>query len=182
MGTKTPMTIADYVTLEEPEGVRFELSEGELIVTPSSNLRHNIIRDRLARTLHFPGIEQLGTVFTETDVELLDNTVRRPDVAFIRAGRIAGIDLEQVPIPVAPDLAIEIVSKNDRGDDLMEKVFQYLEAGATAAWHMYPRRGLAHRYTPGKVDPEVRTATAGHVFEEPALLPGFSMPIRDILA
>ncbi len=181
MATKTLLTIADYAALEEPEGVRYELSKGELIVTPSSSPRHNIIRDRLARALHFPGIEHLGTVFTETDVELGNSTVRRPDVAFIRAKRIAGIDLEQIPLP-APDLAIEIVSKNDRADDLMDKVFQYLEAGATAVWLMYPRRGVAHRYTPGRVDPEVRTTAAGDVFEEPSLMPGFSLPIREILA
>jgi Uma2 family endonuclease len=182
MATKTLLTIADYAALEEPVGVRYELSKGELIVTPSSSPRHNIIRDRLARALHFPGIEHLGMVFTETDVELGASTVRRPDVAFIRAKRIAGIDLEQVPLPVAPDLVIEIVSKNDRADDLMDKVFQYLEAGATAVWLMYPRRGVAHRYTPGRVDPEVRTTAAGDVFEEPSLLPGFSMAMRDILA
>jgi Uma2 family endonuclease len=182
MATKALLTIADYAALEEPEGVRYELSEGELIVTPSSSPRHNIIRDHLARALDFQGIEHLGTVFTETDVELRNSTVRRPDVTFIRAKRIAGIDLEQVPLPVAPDLAIEIVSKNDRADDLMDKVFQYLEAGATAVWLMYPRRGVAHRYTPGRVDPEVRTTAAGDVFEEPSLLPGFTVQIREILA
>jgi len=65
MATKTLLTIADFAALEEPEGVRYELSKGEVIVTLSSGPRPNIIRDRLARALYFQGIEHLGTVFTE---------------------------------------------------------------------------------------------------------------------
>jgi len=92
-----------------------------------------------------------------------------------------GIDLDQVPMPVAPDLAIEIVSRNDRADDLMVKVEQYLEAGAAAVWVMYPMTGLAYRYVAGKLEPQVRSVVAGDVFDEPALLPGFSLPLREIL-
>lgn len=60
-----------------------------------------------------------------------------------------------------PDLAIEIVSKNDRADNLLVKVSQYLEAGASAVWLMYPKSRLACRYVPGKREPEVRIAEAG---------------------
>ena len=49
MATKTLLTIDDYLALEEPVGVRYELSEGELIVTPSANYFHNEIRDELNR-------------------------------------------------------------------------------------------------------------------------------------
>ena len=47
MATKTLLTIEQYAALDEPVGVRYELSEGELIVTPSANYFHNDIRDRL---------------------------------------------------------------------------------------------------------------------------------------
>ncbi|MGH9449330.1 MAG: Uma2 family endonuclease [Terriglobia bacterium] len=82
---------------------------------------------------------------------------------------------------MSPDLAIEIVSKNDRGDDLLLKVFQCLEAGAKAVWLMYPNTRLAYRYIPGKREPEVRAAEAGDKFEEPELLPGFSLSLSAIL-
>jgi hypothetical protein len=38
MATKTLLTVKEYAALEEPEGVRYELSEGELIVIPSASL------------------------------------------------------------------------------------------------------------------------------------------------
>ena len=81
----------------------------------------------------------------------------------------------------APDLVIEIVSKNDRADDLLLKVTQYLAAGTKAVWLLYPNTRLAYRYSAGKLEPEVRSAQAGQSFEEPALLPGFSIPLNEIL-
>jgi len=180
MATKTLLTVEDYAALDEPEGVRYELSEGELIATPSSSYLHNDVRDDFnVRLKAFVNRHSLG-VTSETDVKLLGDTVRRPDVALIRADRLQGVDLDQVPLPVAPDLAIEIVSKSDRGDDLLLKVSQYLAAGVKAVWLFYPKNHLAYRYLPGKLEPEVCTAEAGDTFDEPELLPGFSVPLGEI--
>ena len=84
-------------------------------------------------------------------------------------------------MPLSPDLVIEIVSENDRADDLILKVAQYLAAGTRAIWLLYPNPRLACRYVPGKLEPEVGSADAGHRFEEPEMLPGFSLPLAEIL-
>jgi Uma2 family endonuclease len=182
MATKTLLTIEQYAALDEPVGVRYELSQGDLIVTPSASYFHNDIRDRFnARLRAFLDAYPCGNVISEMDMTLGADTVRRPDVAFIRKERLEGIDLERVPLPIAPDLAIEIVSKNDRADDLILKVSQYLQAGVQAVWLFYPSTQLAYRYVPGKLEPEVRSAKAGDRFEEPELLKGFSLPLSEIL-
>jgi Uma2 family endonuclease len=51
MATQTLLTIEQYAALDEPVGVRYELSEGELIVTPSASFRHNNSRDRVTARL-----------------------------------------------------------------------------------------------------------------------------------
>jgi Uma2 family endonuclease len=181
MATKTLLTIEQYAALDEPVGVRYELSEGELIVTPSANYFHNDLRDRFnARLRAFLDTFPCGIVVSELDMTLGADIVRRPDVAFIRKERLEGVDLERVPLPIAPDLAVEIVSRNDRADDLNLKVSQYLQAGVQAVWLFYPITRLAYRYVPGKLDPEVRSAEAGGRFEEPELLNGFSLPLSEI--
>ncbi len=181
MATKTLLTIEQYTALEEPVGVRYELSEGELIVTPSANFFHNKTRDRLnARIQVFLGTNPFGEVVSEMDMTLGADVVRRPDVAFIQKAHLEGIDLNRVPLPIAPDIAIEIVSKSDRADDLNLKVSQYLEAGVQAVWLLYPGTQLAYRYLQGKLDPEVRSAHAGARLEEPEVLPGFSLPLSEI--
>jgi Uma2 family endonuclease len=181
MATKTLLSIEEYAALEEPEGVRYELSEGKLIVTPSLSLFHNQIRDELnARLRAFVKSQKLGGVTGGTDMMLARDTVRRPDVAFISAERLRGIDRHEVPVPLSPDLVIEIVSENDRADDLILKVRQYLAAGTRAVWLLYPNTRLAYRYVPGKLEPEVGSADAGHAFEEPEMLPGFSIPLAEV--
>jgi Uma2 family endonuclease len=182
MATKTLLTIEDYLALEEPVGVRYELSEGELIVTPSPNLFHNELRDELNAQLRaFVKSHKLGLITSETDMQLADDVVRRPDVAFISTERLHGIDRRKIPVPLSPDLVIEIVSENDRADDLILKVRQYLTAGTKSVWLLYPSARLAYRYVPGKLEPEVRSTDAGHRFEEPELLPGLSIPLADVL-
>jgi len=183
MATKTLLTVADYAALEEPAGVRYELSEGQLIVTPSANLFHNEMRDDFnARLKAFARSRKLGRVVSEMDFRLLGEVVRRPDVAFISAARLQGIDVRRVPLPVAPDLVIELVYENDRADDLNLKVSQYLAAGVKAVWLFYPVTRVAYRYISGKLEPGVRSADAGHSFEEPELLPGFALPLTEIFA
>ncbi len=68
MAAKTLMTCEDYAALQEPEGMRYELSEGELVVTPSASFLHNDVRDNLsARLRTFVESHKLGEVTSETD-------------------------------------------------------------------------------------------------------------------
>jgi len=182
MAAENLLSVEDYLALEEPACERYELSEGELIASPSSSALHNNFRDGFhSRLSAWLEDHDLGLVTSGTDVKLVGETVRRPDVAFIGADRLQGIDLDRVPLPVGPDVAIEIVSKNDRADDLLLKVAQYLDAGAQAVWLFYPKSHVAYRYVSGKLEPEVASADAGHTFEEPELLPGFSVPLGEII-
>jgi Uma2 family endonuclease len=181
MATRTLVSVHDYASIDEPAGLKYELSEGELIVTPSASFFHNKTRDYLtARLADFVERQGLGEVASETDVKLVGETVRRPDVALFCANRLRGVDLDQVPMPVAPDLVIEIVSRNDRADDLLLKVSQYLAAGVKAVWLLYPNTKLAYRYAASKIEPEVRSSAAGQTLEDPELLPGFSLPLEQI--
>ena len=57
---------------------------------------------------------------------------------------------------------------------------QYLAAGTKAVWLLYPNTRLAYRYLPGRLEPEVRSADAGHSFEEGERLPGFQLTLAQI--
>jgi Uma2 family endonuclease len=172
MGTKTLMTLADYVALDEPDGPRHELSEGELIVSPSANYFHNQSRDEFSACLRaFVKNNKLGGVVCEMDFQLGEDTVRRPDIAFMSAARLQGVDLSRVPLPLAPDLAIEIVSPSDRAVDLLLKVAQYLAAGTKAVWLFYPNTCLAYRYVAGKSSPKCAAPRRGTSSKSPNCCP-----------
>jgi Uma2 family endonuclease len=182
MATKTPLTIEQYIALgEDPPGVRYELSDGELIVTPSSSSFHNDIRDVFnGRLRAFLDTHKIGRVISETDVQLGENTVRRPDVAFIRKERLEGVDRKHTPLTAIPNLVIEVISPSDRASDLMKKVSQYLEAGVQVVWFFDPETLRAYRYVPNRLEPEV--FLEDHEFSEPELLPGFVLKISEIFS
>ena len=78
-------------------------------------------------------------------------------------------------------MVIEVVSKYDQPDDLMLKVRQYLQAGVRAVWLLYRKTREAYRYVPEALEPTVLNAKRGGKFEEPELLPGFSIFLSEIL-
>jgi Uma2 family endonuclease len=178
MATKTLLTIEQYIALgEDPPGVRYELSDGELIVTPTSSSFHNGICDRLvARLLDFLDKHPLGRVISETDVQLSESTVRAPDVAFISKERLQGVDHHHSPLAAVPNLVIEIVSPTDRAADLLKKVSDYLKAGVQAVWLFYPDVRQALRYS-NELSPSLPVVDE---FSEPELLPGFTLKISEI--
>lgn len=180
MATKTLLTIEDYDALPEKEGVKYELSEGELITGAASpRLLHNRVRDGVGFPMReFVRIHRLGEVTMETDFRLSEGVVRIPDIAFIRAERLSGIDPRK-RIVGAPDLVVEVVSPTDDPNDLVLKIQQYLNSGARAVWVLYPEARLAYIYKPGE-RPEVRESDQN--LDDPELLPGFSLPLSDAFA
>ena len=179
MTTRTLMTIEQYDALSEKEGVKYELNEGDLVtVPPWPRLVHNRVRDEIGfRLREYVHSRQLGEVTMETDFKLTEGTIRIPDVAFVPADRLLGIDPRQ-RLEGAPDLAVEVASPRDDPDDLVLKAQQYVAGGAKAVWIIYPEARLAYIYKPGQ-RPEIRDAA--QALDDAELLPGFSATLSMIL-
>jgi Uma2 family endonuclease len=101
--------------------------------------------------------------------------VRAPDVSFVRKSRLQDADEYFLG---GPDLAVEIVSPGDDAADLREKIQQYLDAGTSLVWVIYPRTKQIEVHAPGKI---------AHILgwdddlEAPELLAGFKISVRTIL-
>ena len=100
------------------------------------------------------------------------DTVRAPDVAFVKADRLPA----RTPrgfFEGPPDLAVEVVSPDDRAKQVAAKVGDWLAAGAEQVWVVDPRAlsVVVHsRHGPAAVD-EIDGGT---------LLPGLRLPVADI--
>jgi Uma2 family endonuclease len=177
MGTTTKLTFEDYEKLPEREGTIYELDEGELLMEPSPALRHNLVRQRIAmRLIDFVESRDLGVVVEEMDFRLGPDTVRNPDVAFITSDHLKSIDLDRSPVEGAPLLAVEVVSPNNRAEDMVKKIHQYLGAGSSSVWIIYPTLRLAEVYSAAGV----QTVREPEMLKEPALLPGFTLSLSYI--
>ncbi|MES2793908.1 MAG: Uma2 family endonuclease [Planctomycetota bacterium] len=79
--------------------------------------------------------------------------VRKPDVSFISLDKIPREHAEMGYIPIAPDLAVEVVSPNDLALEIDNKVSEYLDAGVRLVWVIYPTTGqvLVYNSAGGKI-------------------------------
>jgi Uma2 family endonuclease len=175
MATKTLLTVEQFEQLPD-DGTRHELDEGELIVMPSPFGQHGQIQGEMCSILrNFIRPRSLGLIFVETGFRLSHDTVRGPDVSFIRAERASGLDLKK-RFECAPDLAIEIISPSETATEIAHKVRQYLQAGS-AVWVVYPDDRTVHVFETSK---NARVLEADDLLEAPTLLPGFSIRVSEL--
>ena len=132
---------------------RHELVKGELRRMAPSGFEHGVIIVRLTRLLgNFVDQHKLGYVAgaeTGYTVERNPDTVRGADVSFVAAARVPPGALTKKFWEGAPDLAVEVVSPDDRVRDVEQKVHEYLHAGARLLWVVSPTLRTVTVYRPG---------------------------------
>ncbi len=174
MATKTLMTVEEFMPLLESRDVWYELVEGEVLTVSPGMFRHNQSRDAIFFALQvFLKDRHLGTVVTEQPFHLFGNTVRIPDVAFVRSGR----ELPPEKLPEgAPDLAVEVVSPSNTPRELDARISDYFAAGCQRVWLVYPEHGEV--YVHGLAG--VTRRRGEEILEDPELLPGFSVRVSSL--
>jgi Uma2 family endonuclease len=117
-----------------------EYSDGFLEVLPMPKIFHQLILQFLYKQLDsFVAANKLGTVVVSGyKVRLRARKYREPDILFIKAAnrsRIKKQFCERV------DLAIEVVSEENRAHDIETKREEYARAGITEYWIVDAERG-----------------------------------------
>jgi Uma2 family endonuclease len=100
-----------------------------------------------------------------------------PDAAILLKARQPDLS-KQGYNPIAPDLAVEVVSPTDRERNLRIKIGNYLAAG-TIVWVVYFEGQTVEVYTPGQ---PVRIPGIDDVLDADEILPGFKLPLREIFS
>jgi Uma2 family endonuclease len=104
-------------------------ARGKIEMSPASNI-HGRFQARLASELN----AQLpaGEAITECSV-LTEIGIRVPDVVWASA-KFLREHGKSTPFPTAPELCIEITSPSNSDDEIREKIYAYLAAGAKEVW------------------------------------------------
>ena len=182
----SPMTAPALLTAEDllrlqPPDKRTELVRGHMIVREPAGFQHGDVAMGMALAIgQFLKRKNLGRLLAaETGFKLFTNpdTVRAPDVAFVRHERIP----DPIPkgyAPFAPDLAVEVLSPDDRPGEVSEKIADWLAAGTRLVWIIDPekRNGRVHR-----ADGSVTVIAEDESFGGEEVLPGFTCTLREIL-
>ena len=173
------VTVQEFAALPL-DGV-WELIEGEPVELMASGGRSGWIALRIGSRLEqFVSARDLGWVFSaETGFILFPDreTVRSPDAAVVMRGRL------EVPpetfVPMAPDLAVEVLSPSDRMSEALAKVAMYLEAGVRLVWLVDPG---SHSVAVFRPDAAPATLDADGILDGGDVLPGFALPLSEVFS
>ena len=178
---KTKLLTADDLLRLHSKGVKGELIRGVLAETVATGVEHGKIAAKYTIRLGiFVEPRKLGTIVTSDSgvwVGRNPDTVREPDVAFTSAERMP-LDI-RVPgyADVPPDLVVEIVSPNDTHREVYDKARMWLSHGVALVWVTYPDTRTVDVHQNGI---PVVTLTEDDVLDGGEVLPGFSLPVREV--
>lgn len=180
MSSPSLLTAEELLYVNVPDK-RVELVRGVLVVREPAGLRQGRVVAALSRRLtdhvQTSGTGQVYAGDTGFTLSRGPDTVRAPDIAFIRRERIP--DPEPMGFPdLAPDLAVEILSPTNRPGEMLAKVADWLRAGTRLVWVVDPERRLVRVYRHDGTEALV-PATGALSGED--LLPGFTCPLDAIL-
>jgi Uma2 family endonuclease len=183
MSTQVQLMTADEL-LALPRGeFRYELVNGELKKMSPAGHNHGRVTIRLTLPIARHVVKHnLGEVYAaETGFKLGSNpdTVRAPDIAFIRQQRVDEVGKAKGYWPGAPDLAVEVLSPDDRVLEVEEKVSEWLAAGTGQVWVVSPTLQTVTVYSSAT---EILVLTENDVLEGGDVLPGFRIEITEIFA
>ena len=172
-------TYEDYLTT--PEDERYELLDGDLMMVPAPNLKHQKVQRHLGQRLsQFIEERDLGEFFyAPCDVYLSDSNVVQPDLLFVSREREHLLSDGQ-KVRGAPDLVIEILSPSSVETDRGAKRDLYGAHGVTEYWLVDPIAETIsiHRQQEG-VLAATDTFTRGETLRS-ALLAGLELHLDDV--
>ncbi len=175
----TKLTGEDLLEIQAETRKSYELIEGELVEMSPTGMPHGEVCGNIYLALKlFVRERQLGKVLVGEVGFCTRNdpyTVRAADVAYVSAAKIPEVGMPEGFSRIVPDLIVEVVSPNDRGVAIVEKVGEWLAFGVAMVWVVYPNTRSVHVYT----DPRSsRILSADDTLEGGTVLAGFSTPVR----
>ena len=171
-------TYADY--RNTPEDKRYELIDGELIMSPAPRTTHQDASLKIVLLLAaFVRKRVLGKIFyAPTDVVLSDTDVVQPDILFISNARAHIITEDN--IRGEPNLVIEILSPSTAARDRTLKRALYAKHGVQEYWQVdTDARAIAALTLTERGFDGAAVYGEGQTLTSP-LLPGFELELDSV--
>jgi Uma2 family endonuclease len=174
-------TVQDVIDIQAHEDRLCELIDG-VLVEKAPGFREAVLNAYLAyRVTGFVRQRNSGVVTGAGGaVELQPGLVRLPDLAFTSWDRLPGRCLPTAPVPrLAPDLAVGILHLDNTPGEMALKRQDYFTAGVRLVWEIDPDARTVDVYTSPA---EVSRLTEADTLDGGAVLPGFTLPLRQLFA
>ena len=171
MTIKGPATIQDLLKTPR-DGRKYELVDGEIIVSPAGGRHSEIAGNILGLIWEFLQKNPIGKVYSsDVGIALPNGSVRSPDVTYISIAKLPGGHSPETFVDVLPDLAVEVLSPSDSPKELGRKIGEFLENGVPMVWLVDPSQQTVTIYR--SLTDTVRLTSQDTINADP-VLPGFS--------
>jgi Uma2 family endonuclease len=173
-------TKADLEALDARGEKLLELVDGA-IVEKAVGFREGMLAIALASLIHkFVKQHKLGVVAgADATMEVLPELVRLPDVSFVSWQRLPhGIPREAIP-DLAPDLAVEVLSRTNTRAEMRRKRRDYFQGGVRQVWMVDPEARTIQIFTSEEAFVEL---TSADTLDGGEVLPGFQLPVAELFA
>jgi Uma2 family endonuclease len=164
-----------------------EVVDGEVVEMSPNGVLHHFVGGNVYSCLgQYAIAHKIGFVFMTGLMFYLKRDgdrlyqARVPDVWFVHKDSIPSDWNLEKPFPGAPTLAVEVMSPDDKLEDVVKKVGEYFDAGTVQSWVMLPRQKEVYQYVRGKS--KVRIYSGDDEMDVEALFPGLKLSLKDIFA
>jgi Uma2 family endonuclease len=174
-------TERDVIEIHDREDRLFELVDGTLLEKTVGNFESYLAAILIQLLGEFVRKYDLGIVMPPDGMmRLAPGLVRLPDVSFISWERLPGRKVPRKEIwDLAPDLAVEVISRGNTRQEMTRKLADYFSAGVRLVWYVYPATSEVQVYeSPDKFI----TLTSQDALNGGSVLPGFSLPLATLFA
>ena len=168
--------------LKMTDGKSYELDNGKLVLRPMGTESSWVGMKLSYKMETFCQLHNSGHVLpSDASYQCFPDAptrVRKPDVSFIKRGRLPGEQLPKGHVLIAPNLAVEVLSPRDLSSRTNKKILEYQRAGVELVWIVDPgtRRVRIHRKDGSITELQENEELTGE-----DVLPDFRCRVSDIL-
>lgn len=156
----------------------YELVDGKKEAKEMGSSRHGGVGTRLIIRLGgYVEAHGLGAVYGPDTTFQISRNERMPDVSFLSAARIPSEGETDEKWPLAPDLAVEVISPSETWLKVNRKLRDYFAAGVQQIWLLSPELREVHVYDSPKA---ITVLTEEDEVVNETLLPGFRLRIGEL--
>ncbi len=181
----TPGTATERDLVEANDRKRglCELVEGTLVEKPMGLEESGLAALLIMFLNNFVHPRGLGLVTApDGPFRIVSGSIRLPDISFFARARYPqGKRLKGPIAPIAPDLAVEVLSKSNTKAEIARKLREYFASGTRLAWIVDPKTKSVRVHTSPTDSTRLDLASRG-VLDGGDVLPGFRLPLADLFA
>ena len=177
-GTATEL---DLIRANDRVGPICELIDGTLVEKTMGQEESGLAVRLIIFLGNFVLQYKLGKIFgADGPSRLFPGQVRLPDVWFVTRERMRSLTDRKAPIlDLAPDLAVEVLSKSNTNAEMERKLREYFAAGTRLVWYVDPKTRTVRAFT----SPDsVITLNDDQTLDGGEVLPGFTLNLRELFA